>query len=118
MRDSASVHELCFEEVSRVGLQFRAWQNRFPGHVSFTQIFLRQIRGVNSLKRTTLGKIAFEVSGINFELTDLPRRAEFDDRPIVTRAAAALGFPTITHVGCATGHDQIVSMTKKHITAG
>src|SRR5438105_4149507 len=42
---------------------------------------------------------------------------KLDDDPIVSGTAASFRLPTVAHICRATGHDQIVPMAKKHITA-
>src|SRR6185369_9796228 len=44
--------------------------------------------------------------------------SEFDDGPIVPWTTTAFSFPTVAHVCCAAGHDQVVTMTEEHVATG
>ena len=47
----------------------------------------------------------------------MPDGAQLDDGPIVARTTPALRFPAVAHVCGAARHDQIVPISKEHITA-
>src|SRR5574338_1104369 len=49
---------------------------------------------------------------------NLSGTAEFDDGPIVTWTTASFCFPAVAHVCRAAGHDQVVTVTEKHIATG
>src|SRR5207249_10379519 len=54
---------------------------------------------------------------MNLKTLDPAGRAELDDRPIVARPPAAFGLPAVAHVCSPARHDQIMTMSKEHITA-
>src|SRR5262249_2248122 len=44
-------------------------------------------------------------------------RSQSNDCPIVSGPATPLCFPSVTHVGGASRHDQVVTMTEEHVAA-
>src|SRR5262249_18705371 len=69
-------------------------------------------------QRTALGKVSFEMGGVNFQSPKPSARTQLYNRPIVAGTSAAFGFPTLTHVQTATGHDEVVPVTKEHVASG
>ena len=57
------------------------------------------------------------MTGIDFDSPDCTLRPETDDGPVVSRAAAALGFPSVAHVGRVARHDQVVARSVEHVAA-
>src|SRR6185503_14616140 len=70
-----------------------------------------------AFKRAALWEVSFEPGRVHFQASNMAGRAELDDRPVVTRAAPALSFPTVAHVGRPSRHDQIVPVAEEHVAA-
>src|SRR5882762_1390052 len=97
-----------------MGLQFYPRQNPFPVERNWQHMTC----GFASLERAALRKISFEVRSIHFQAIDVPGRPKFDNHPIVTRTTSSLCLPAVAHVHGTTGHDQVMPVAEKHITAG
>ena len=70
------------------------------------------------LRSNTVGVVALELVGVDFDFSDRAGQPELQDDPIVSGTAAAFCFPPVAHVLGATGHDQIVHRTEKHVATG
>ena len=82
------------------------------GQVSASTTALAGVAGVD---RATIRVVAFEVIGVDHDLLDVPAPAELDDRPVVSRPAAAPGLPAVAHVRGAAGHDQVLLRAEEHV---
>src|SRR6185295_3742012 len=93
-------------------------QDTLPNDGQIRQILFGQVGRTGCFKRTTLRKVPLEPGGIYLHATNLAGSAKLNGHPVVTRATAPFRFPTVTHIRCPTGHDEIVTMAKKHVAAG
>ena len=55
---------------------------------------------------------------VDFDAVDLSGAAELDDGPVVAWATSPFCFPTVAHVCCAAGHDQVMTVTEEHVATG
>ena len=69
------------------------------------------------LDETAARRVALEVRGVDLDALHRARRRQADERPVVARAAAALGLPAVAHVHRAVGLDQVVPRAEEHVAA-
>src|SRR6478672_7183125 len=99
-------------------LQLSSGQDAGPACGQISQILSGFSVCKAALERTALGKIAFEIRSVNFNVLDDPWLAQFYDHPIMARSTSPFGFPPVAHVDRSAGHYQVVTMTEKHVAAG
>jgi len=104
--------------VQRIRAQRRAREQFFPGKLDACEHLRRGARGAADIDRAALRKIALVVRGVHLDAGDGALGGELHDRPIMAWAAAALGFPAVTHIARRAGRDEIVRRAEEHIARG
>src|SRR5688572_18311745 len=102
--------------MTRVGLNVGAGEQLVPVQGRGRQRFCARYRLVTPRHRARARGVSLEVIGVDLHAADGSRSAEPDDRPVVTRTAAAASLPSVSHVCGPTGQDEVLPMPKEHVT--
>src|SRR5882724_3198843 len=105
-----------FEDVAMIGFQLGAGKQLFPGERRCVRRIDGRILGRSRLQRARVWIISFEVGCVDLHAMNRAWNPEFQDYPIVARAAPAFRFPAVAHVFRTIRHQEVPGSAIKLIT--
>ncbi|VVE56567.1 hypothetical protein PCO31111_05131 [Pandoraea communis] len=123
MRDRPQLLHRLFKEELLVHRQFLLRQQHRPEHRLRNQRLLGAPRHIRRLKGAAIREVALEVRRVDFDLANLARLRQRNDRPVVARLTTPPRLPPIPHVHTTARHQQarrqpkVLVVRRHHVTA-